>query len=65
MQREKMIYKVHVTFDGELLDTIEIDTDDQNWNSASEKHSVSLDIYEAIQRHYLSFINENLLKKNN
>ena len=57
-----MIYDVHVTFEGELIDTIKIDTDDAFWDSANSKHSTTLDIYEAVERHYLNFINKHLLK---
>lgn len=47
-----MKYKVHITTEaGELLNTIEIDTEEMNWETAHSKSETAHEIYDEIYRH--------------
>ena len=46
-----MKYKIHITAEeGELLNTIEIDTDEKNWDSVNSKINTQHEIYDEIYR---------------
>ena len=46
-----MKFKIHITTDqGELLNTIEIDTTEKNWDSYNSKTETSNEIFDEIER---------------
>ena len=48
----KMQFKIHITTDqGELLDTIIINTDERNWDTSNTKGMLAADIFTEIYRH--------------
>ena len=46
-----MLFKINITkSDGELLNIIEINTNEMNWDSCNSKHDTTLEIYDEIYR---------------
>lgn len=47
-----MKYKINITTnEGELLNVIDVDTEEKNWNTQPTKHCIAIEIFEEIERH--------------
>ena len=46
-----MKFKIHVVTDeGELLNTIAVDSEEENWNTQPTKHIIASEIFDEIER---------------